>query len=82
MFVLFAIFQYDFVHDVYAFSVEHNLQALDDMCSTNHRHMWRRRQRQGDDVVEDDEENWKFVNWFLILVNFNYKCIRPCWLIN
>ena len=77
MFVLLAIFQYNFVADIRAFSVKHNLEALGDMCDTtmedltqiiqqtrqlnvvdtDRRRMRPIRRRQGDDVVEGDEEN-------------------------
>ncbi|KAA0054292.1 serine/threonine-protein phosphatase 7 long form-like protein [Cucumis melo var. makuwa] len=68
---------YNFVADIRAFSVKHNLEALGDMCDTtmedltqiiqqtrqlnvvdtDRRRMRPIRRRQGDDVVEGDEEN-------------------------
>ena len=76
MFVLLVIFEYDFVDEVQAFSVEHVIEALGNICdrttgvvkqiiqqtrqlnvaNTDCRRMQCRR-RQGDDVVEGDEDN-------------------------
>uniref|UniRef100_A0A9I9EB02 Uncharacterized protein n=1 Tax=Cucumis melo TaxID=3656 RepID=A0A9I9EB02_CUCME len=66
-FVLLAIFQYDFVDEVQTFSVEHRTTERVDhiiqqtrrltVADTDRRRMRRRLRRQGDDVVEGDEDN-------------------------